>query len=272
MLSQVLIFVILSVSIASSFRIADPFISQQNRKRSAEDLSTFSRILVQTKDVNLGTAYVPPTPQQVAAAVTDANHDRQVASGLYTRVQVNAQRNATIAYLKDRFGLDFANGVHIPGGQGLIAAGGWVMIPYFAVNSTIVSFDSDNLFRGLGQNWYATQYGEVLLAQVSGTFPGGDHVGEKFVTGDVLARFEYNLLRAGANNPNLPVNREVLTVQSPWTSKNILNSQGYVDSLSKLEAIDEHGNVGFFWESIMYQKDVTTGNIFLKTRVLTTWD
>lgn len=264
MLSQALIFVFLSISFASAF--------SKFGKRDEEDLTTYSRILVQTKDANLGPTYVPPTPEQLAAMVTDANHEKQVSSGLYTRAQANAQRNATMAYLKARFGLDFANGVVVPGGQGIIAAGGWVMIPYYAVNSTVVSFDSCNLLRGLSQNWYASQYGEVLLAQVSGSFAGGDHVGEKFVAGDVLTRFEYNLLRAGAVFPNLPINREVVTVQTPWISKNVMGSQGFIDSLTKAEIIDKNGNVGFFWESIMYVKDVVSNNIYLKTRVLSTWD
>lgn len=52
--------------------------------------------------------------------------------------------------------------------------------------------------------------------------------------------------------------REVLVMASPWISKNVINSQGYTDSISKLEVFDECNRRGFVMENIVYTKDDVT--------------
>jgi hypothetical protein len=39
-----------------------------------------------------------------------------------------------------------------------------------------------------------------------------------------------------------------------------------------LEVVDCNGNVGFYDENIVYLKDVMTGVVSTKTRVVATWD
>ena len=81
-----------------------------------------NRLIVLTADQNLGTGYVPPTPDQILAAVLDPNHAGMISSGLYNAAQVSTLRANALQYFKTQFGLDFSVGVTYP--NGIIAIGG----------------------------------------------------------------------------------------------------------------------------------------------------
>jgi hypothetical protein len=241
-----------------------------HQKRSSEELITlFSRFAFLSFDQNLGTNYTPPTPAQIAASVTDINHTAMLASGLYTQSQIDVFRLESIVYFNTLFGINFSAGTLLP--SGIIVSPPFVMIPFAtgAANSFRVAFDSDHVAHGITADWYAVQYGEVIISQGSGLFLGGTHGGEAYVVGDVLTYIRLNFQKLEGISPLHQ--HEEFTLRSPWVSKNILNSQGYVDSLSKLEIVDSNGNVGFFTENIMFVKNVDTGFVYEKIRVTATW-
>lgn len=248
------------------------------RKRTADTLvSGYSRMVVLTNDISLGTNFTPPTTQQVLEQVLDPNHASMISSGLYTQAQVNAFVQASNAYMLARFGYNFSAGQVDPN-TGITyyptaAAPLVILFPYSAQNVVGVAFDTANLARGVTDSWVGSQFGIVIACTITQQFPGGDHAGETCAAGDILTYFHYNLLKTGVPSQvqNLPVFREILQCQSPWPSKNIINSQNVTDTLSKLEANDQNNKLGFFMENIVYQKDVTTGVWSTKTRVVITW-
>jgi hypothetical protein len=226
-------------------------------------------MLVLVSDKTLGTNYVPPTPSQLVAAVKDANHGLMVSSGLYTNDQVTALRNNAISYFRDLFGIDFSLGFMLA--DGTIGLSNFVMIPYASQNVTTVNvaFDSTNMNRGAVGDWHGYQYGELVVATANGTFTSGTHAGEPFIAGDILTYFDYNLVKGDIQSFQ---SREIVTVRSPWIAKSVPNSQGYSDFFAKLEIVDSNGNVGFYDETIVYIKDVSTNIVYTKTRVVATWD
>jgi len=230
----------------------------------------YERLLVLTADENLGTNYVPPTPDQRIANVLDPNHTGMVSSGLYTNAQATALRNDAIFYCIQQFGIDFTTGTVLP--NGIIVLPSFTMIPYKSGgdNSIHVASDSAHPLRGLVGDWHGYQYGELIVPTTSGTFPGGIHAGESFVLGDLLTYFDYNLIKLDAV-PIIPFTREILTARSPWPGKTVINSQGYADFFAKLEMVDSEGNVAYYSEGIMLIKDVVTGITYSNTRVVATW-
>ncbi len=249
------------------------FAFSTSTKRSAEELITiFSSFDFLSFDKTLGVNYTPPTPAQIAAEVTDPNHISMLSSGLYTQAMIDAFRLEAINYFNVQFNINFSAGTVLP--NGIIVLPPFVMIPFAtnAANSFRVAFDSDHVSRGITADWYAVQYGEVIICQGSGLFSGGKHVNESYVAGDVLTYIRLNFLKTGGDAPSAEQQRVEYTLRSPYTSKNILNSQGYVESLSKLEIVDPNGRVGFYDENIMFVKDVDTGIVYNKIRVTATWD
>jgi len=236
-------------------------------------VSLYDRLLIISADANLGVGYVPPPPSAVIAAVLDPNHAGMISSGLYTSAEVIAFQNAAIAYFNATFGLNFNLGTTDPT-TGIITlvsvspAYTFIMVPYKAGqdNSLHVAFDSAHPHRGENGKWYGYQYGVLVVPENNGIFIGGSHAGDTYVAGDILTVFDYNLIKLGH-----PHRREIIHVQSPWTGKNIPNSQGYSDFLAKCEAIDEQNRVGFYDETIVYIKDVVTNIVYSKTRVVITW-
>ena len=134
-----------------------------------------------------------------------------------------------------------------------------------------VAFDSLHVDRGATDKWYGAQFGELVACNASGVFQNGAHAGETFNAGDILTCFDYNLVRTSGDALSASQEREIIWCASPWVNKFILNSQGYKDFFSKLEAVDADGRVGFFDENITFNKDVATGNVFTATRVVITW-
>ena len=235
-------------------------------------VKNFDRMVVLTADKNLGTTYVPPTIPEIVASVTDPNHMSRISSGLYTQPQVNALRSEAIAYFLANFGINFATGTVLP--NGTLAIAGFVMIPYTSATATVirVSFDSKHENHGSNGKWYGYQYGELIACTASGTFTSGSHAGDTYAAGDLLTFFDYNFMNTDGAQPNATYKREIIRARTPWLVKNLVNSQGFVESPSKLEAIDEDGKVGFYMENIMFTKDVDTGNMHSRTRAVFTWD
>lgn len=232
----------------------------------------YNRVILLTNDIQVGINAPPPSTADIIAAVYDPNNSTMVSSGLYTQDQTNQKIADAFAYFLNTFGLDFANGFPIGGGR--IVAGGWILFPYASGvkpgGQINVALDTSD---GKGNNgmWRGFQFGQVLAATTSGVFPGGTRAGQSFVAGDVLAYFDYNMLNTNGGPIGSYTQREVLVCRSPWTSKNILNSEGYTDSLSKLEAVDQNGNVGFAMENIVWVKDAITNMVTTRTRVVVTW-
>jgi hypothetical protein len=236
-------------------------------------MALFQRTVLMSGEFSLGVNGVPPSTQQVAAAVTDPLNSTMVSSGLYTQAQVDAKRLDAIAYFNTKFGIDFGTGIQLPNGSAL--AGGWIMIPYASgvSESSKVYVVSDSINNSVenGNKWFGFQFGQVCVATVAGTFPGGVYAGGAFAPGDVLAYFDYNLLKTKGGPISGAKGREVLIMATPWISKNITNSEGYTDSISKLEVFDECNRVGFVMENIVYVKDSTTNVVTQKTRIVVTW-
>jgi hypothetical protein len=240
----------------------------------------YARLLSLSGNDNLGPNGIPPTQQEVLQLVFDPNNSTMVSTGLYTTTEVNAIRNAAFQYFLTQFGIDFINGVPAPGfppGSGALfdTTFTWLLIPYASGvkpgTEIRVDFDSTHLRRGIHGKWRGYQFGQVAAAVASGTF-GGLSTGLDYVAGDVITDFQYNLLNTNGNPPGPQYKREVIRMRTPWVSKTIQNNQGYSDTLSKLEAIDECGNIGFVLESIMFQRDLLTTIVTSKTRVIATWD
>jgi len=236
-------------------------------------VKNFDRMVVLTTDVNLGTAYVPPTIAQIVAAVTDPNHAAMISTGLYNQTQVNALRADAFAYFNNTFGIDFSVGFVLA--NGTIVLPNFIMIPYSNLHTSAVhvSFDSAHMDRGSDASWYGYQFGELVVALTAGLITGGTHIGDNYGAGDIMTLFDYNLMKTDGNPPSPDVQREILRARTPWIGKNISpNSQGYSDSPSKLEVVDEDGNVGFYAENIMFIKYVDTGLIYDRTRSVLTWN
>ena len=255
-------------------------VSASGRKRSISDLesdessgiiSLYSRMLVISNDEDLGANYTPPSLSQLIASVLDVNHSLAVSSGLYTQTQINTLRTDSFNFFLTQLGIDFAAGTLLPDGK--ILATNFLMVPYKSgfAEPIHVSFDSENINRGATSDWYGFQFGEVVAATANGTF-GGAHAGETYVAGDVLAYFDYNLIKSEGGTPTSTQAREIVRFRLPWTSKTIPNSQNYTDTLSKMEAVDSTSNVGFALESIMLIRDPSTGVTYKKTRVTVTWN
>jgi hypothetical protein len=242
------------------------------RKRYTEELvSAYSRIVVLASDASLGVNGTPPTTAQVIAKVLDPNHTSMITSGLYTQTQVDEFVVASNLWFLNNFAINFTAGQTAPNGVIAVPSFGaplFQLFPYSAQNVVKVTFDSSNLNRGVNDDWIGSQFGVVVACTTHVQFSGGYHAGENCSAGDVLAYFNYNLLKSNSSHSF----REDLLVYTPWTSKNILNGQGYFDSLSKLEAVDQQGNIGFFMENIVWNKDVATNIVGTKHRVIITWE
>ena len=257
---------------SASWPLAKRSLADLESDESSGIVSLYSRMLVISNDENLGANYTPPTLAQLIASVLDVNHSLAVSSGLYTQTQIDTLRNDSFNFFLTQFNIDFASGTLLSDGK--IIAPSFLMVPYksgFAV-PIHVSFDSENINRGATTDWYGFQFGEVVAATASGAFSSGAHAGETYVAGDVLAYFDYNLIKSEGGTPTSAQPREIVRFRLPWTSKTILNSQNYTDTLSKMEGVDSNNNVGFALESIMLIRDPSTGVTYKKTRVTVTWD
>ncbi|MBS0656072.1 MAG: hypothetical protein JSR46_09860 [Verrucomicrobia bacterium] len=243
-------------------------------------VSDYARYLELTNDANLGPNFVPPTVDQLVAAVLDPNHEYALASGLYNNDSILALRQKAIAYMKATYCLDFAGpnatldpltGIitlvvpNAPGPDNV-----FLMLPYTSQNATQihVAFDSANVERGATGDWYGFQYGELVVPEQSGVLCNG----QKYNLGDTLSYFEYNLLNSPIPKVAPGVKVEVLTLEASFVSQDIINSQGYTDSLSKSTVIDDCGKSGFALESIVFYKDAASGDIYTRTRFEATWD
>lgn len=254
------------------FLLACVVLSSEARKRDVEDLvSGFSRMVVLTSDVNLGVNGTPPNTQQLIAAVLDPNHAQMISSGLYTQAQVDAFVSTANAYFLVNFNINASAGQTINGITYIPSAAAplFAYVPYAAQNVVNVAFDSTNLNRGAAGGWVGSQFGVVIACTTNLQFSGGTHAGETCGAGNTVAYFQYNLLKSGS--PSNGNSREVLQVQTPWVSLDVVNSQGYIDSLSKAQAIDQQANVGFYMENIVWNKDVATNIVTGATRVVITW-
>jgi len=236
----------------------------------------FDRMLVLTNDTNLGPNFVPPTPAELLAAVLDPNHQLMISSGLYTLAQVNAFTANAYAYLLARFGLDFSTGIVNPiNGEVTLIVGSsvFILVPYTSTNATVihVAFDSANVQRGINGKWYGYQFGVVIfVAAAAGvqTFPAG---GQIYKQGDVLTVFNFDLLESNGNPPGPQYPRETIKFRSNYVSQNIINSNGFTDSLSKLEAIDSKGKLGSAIENIVFDRVDVGGDVITQTRVVVTF-
>lgn len=253
-----IVFVILSISALSNANL----------------VKANSRTLLLSKDSSIPPGYPAPTASQLIGLVFDANHSQMISSNLYTSAEVATFVANAKKFILDKFGVNFSAGqVSSNGTIGLptLAAPQWLSFPYAAQNVIDVIFDSDNLARGVNLNYKGSQFGVIVVCTSDTIFPGGDHAGDFCSSTDVLAYFNYDLLRTDVPPSLTNFFRETILFQSEWTSKNIINSEGNTDSLSKLAVIDSRNKTGFAVENIVFNGKVATG-ISSKTRVFATWD
>lgn len=240
----------------------------------------YGRFLELTHDENFGPNFVPPTVDQLVAAVLDPNHQYAIASGFYDAGSVLVLRQNAIDYMRDTYCLDFAGpNATVDPATGIITlalpnpsgpADVFLMLPYTSQNATEihVAFDSANPKRGKRGDWYGYQYGELVVPAQSGVLCDG----QRYKLGDTLVYFHYNLMNSPIPKVTRKTDVEVLTLITNFVSLDVVNSQTYSDSLTKVQVIDEDGNVGFGLENILFYKEKTSGDVYTRTRVELTWD
>jgi hypothetical protein len=121
--------------------------------------------------------------------------------------------------------------------------------PNHPIYGYVVVYDSANLVRGIGAGWRVVAVGilAIVLPSANGLLTPSGVV----FTGNVFGFADYNLVRLAAKNWGNPVNREIIRVATPFTSKQIGNTQwsGLVtppisENLSPLRVYDECCQVG----------------------------
>lgn len=189
------------------------------------------------------------------------------ATGMYTESQITTVDTISKQHMLTGFGLDFFSaevgvfgGLFYPNVASAIA----VMIPYtigldagFPANRNFtrrVIFDSDNLRRGATEEWIFVGCGNLVLMLQSGTFASGTEAGSVYVgvplgvgpqTQDGLGVASYNFLRE-TSDWTKSVNRDELTMKTPWTVKQFPNQLSQIESLSKVSVLDhKSGKTGY---------------------------
>lgn len=226
------------------------------------------RLLVLEANENLGVNYKVPNVQQRVMAVLDTNHKDMVDSGLYNLDQVTAFKDDYHNYFYEQFGLNFSQAIENPPGTGILNLPPFQLVPYHSGQdkSISISFDSAHQFRRF-QGWYGEQHGVLVVPMVSGSFAKGIHARETFEAYDVLTYFNYDLI----GPLGYEIQREIITVMSPWPGRSVLNSQGYGDFFAKLVAVDSLGHESYYFEGITLLMDLNTNITYSKTRVVVTW-
>lgn len=234
-------------------------------------VAEFDRLIVMKANKTLGTSYTPPTAEQIAASVLDINHTTMITSGLYNTTGVADFNNRSCSFFLTEFGINFSAGFVVPT-TSIVVLGNYVKVPFYSglQTSILVSFDSDRLYQGVTGKWYSYQLGDVVLC-LNDTILGGRHAGEVCKANYALTYIDwYNARTNGSSITSMHVRKRFI-VQSPIASANIINGQGFTDSLSHLEMFDESGARGFFLESIKFFKDDVTGVYYTKTRAVASW-
>lgn len=238
-------------------------------------VSNYSRMMIVSSNYDFGVNGNPPNEQQVFELVFDPNNGQMVSTGLYTDAQRIQKTNDAYAFFLEQFGVDFANGTPVPTLPGSVVANNFQLVPYASgvapVTVNHLDFDSAHLGRGVTGKWYAFQFGFACGALSDGSYPGGLHVGEHYGAGDVISYYDYVMLDSDGAAPGPQFKRDTIVCRSPWASKNVVNTQGYTDTLSKLENIDMDGKVGYYFEDYAFQKDMITGDVTGRNRTMFTW-
>jgi hypothetical protein len=234
----------------------------------------YARVLLLSEDDSLGTSFTQPTSADIIANLFDADNGSMVSLGLYTQDQCDAKKAAGYQHFLDTFGIDFLAGVNA--GYGEYIAGDFILIPYFSGSkpgSLInVALDTDHEDRGANKQWHAFQFGQLVASTVDGTFSGGTHAGETYLAGDVLAYWDYQLIKTNGG-PILPTQqREILVCYATLVGRFVVGCQGLGNFYSTATVIDQDGNSGFFVETIYFQKDPLSGNYSTQTRQIITFN
>jgi len=216
----------------------------------------------------------PPNEWGVIENVFDENNSQMLSTGLKSPEELVALINQKNEFFAVDFGIDFADGTPIPGFPGAVTAGNFAMYPYGTAGAAIqLDLDSDNVGRGATGTWSAFQLGWACPALSDGVFQGGKYVGEPYKYGDVISFF----LWVFAPTNGAPLTKDyikfadVIQLQSPWLSKNVLDQNGFEDTLSRLQCFDDQGAEGYYFEDYEWQLDPETGDVKWRFRAIFTW-
>ncbi len=261
-----------------------PIVSVQNTKGAPQPsvtqklgsvlVANYKRLINIGIDLDLGTGVQPPNENGVIDGVFDANNSQMLSTGLYTPEELLALKEMMEAFFDENFAVDFANGVPIPDYPGAVSANGFDMYPYGTADAPInLIIDDEHLLRGASGTWCAFQFGWACPATSNGSFLGGTYKGNTYNEGDVISFFVWVFADTGGQPlaPKFIPGSEVVICQSPWVSKNVLDQQGFTDTLSRLVCIDALGNKGYYFEDYEYQEDPTTTDVIFRFRAIFTW-
>lgn len=244
------------------------------RVSSGGIVDNYARLVDIGIDLNLGVGFQPPNEQQVIDGVFDANNSTMLSTGLMTPDELVATKAIANAFFLADFAVDFANGTPLPNYPGGFTADGFDMYPYGTAAAPInVVVDSDNLGRGATGTWSAFQFGWACPALADGTFQGGLYAGNTYKKGDVISYFIWVFAKTNGAPlaPQFIKGSESIPCRSPWVSKNILDQQGFTNTLSPCECHDENGVLGFYMETYQYHKDPTTLEVTFRFKAQFTW-
>jgi hypothetical protein len=235
--------------------------------------TNYTRTLLLKHDEDRGINWQPPSANEIIAVLLDPNNQTMISSGLYSQSEATARINAAYQHFIDVFGLDFQSGTVLGNGQYNITD--FFLLPYFSgIKSGTqieVSLDTEHKDRAANNRWRAYQFGQLVLATGSGTFPGGTRAGETYVAGDVFAFWDYQLIKTNGCEISSNQQRETLRCNAQLMGTFVPGSQGYKNFHSTADVYDQDGNLGFFVESIIYVKDLNTNMVSSHTRQIITF-
>lgn len=238
-------------------------------------VKNYSRLIVIGDDVDYGINVNPPNETQVINEVYDPNNSQLTLTGVLTPDRLVQVKNDAIAFFNSRFGVNFAisTPLNIPGLPPAIQANGFAMFPYGTATAPInMIFDSNHIDRGATGFWNAFQFGWACPALADGVFQSGLYAGNTYNAGDVISYFLWVFAPTQGGSLTSQYKTDVITCRSPWVSKNVPDQQGYTDTLSRLECLDENGNVGYYFEDYEFSKDPVTNDVGTKFRAIFTWN
>jgi hypothetical protein len=172
------------------------------------------------------------------SAFIDPNHQRALALGYLTRADTQDIDSKSYSNINLYYGINVTSGT--PLGGGVYSGPYWIYFPVEVGTDDymyLLSFDSDNLPRGILGNWFIVELGGLLAFTQSGNFTGGINKGYSYVAGDVLSYNDVAMLKFDSNwsfKKNIERHRCFTKVPG----KPVPNSYGLSDSVIRYECTD----------------------------------
>lgn len=182
----------------------------------------------------------------------DANHTKMLAinapRNLYTQADANKLTRDGIAWMKDRFGLDFSTAVHDPVTDFRVIPGVASMFPVFIGGCDRpykLAYDSENPERGSDRNneWCVINLSMIVMFTGSGTTTAGSAVRQNYAPGN-MASYGYTAYFKQGTDWRRRENRETMEVKTMDIGASFANGEGKTHYLLRLQYTDERGRVG----------------------------